>query len=71
MAILQIDMKLPKYPYRLLTPHRKDSLFSQHLFDYEGIPLVYISEKIAKEKDLDNEDIVIVKNDKGRARGKG
>ena len=70
MAILQCDMKLPKYPYRLITPHRKDSLFSQHLFDYEGIPLVYISKKIAKEKDLDNEDIVIVKNDKGSIEAK-
>lgn len=64
MPVLSNNKLDSVYPYRLLTPHGKDTLFGQHLLDYDGIPIVFTSQSIADKNSLKSGDIVIVKNDK-------
>lgn len=37
-----------EYPLRLLTPHYRDSLFSQHFMDLSGISKLFVSKEIMK-----------------------
>ncbi len=64
MPVLSKKIISKDYPYRLITPHPKNTLFTQHLLDYDDLPIIYISRSLAKEKRLNNGDIVIVKNEK-------
>lgn len=47
---------------RLLTNHHKDTLFSQHFMDKEGISQAYINSKMACEIDIKNKEIVKLKS---------
>lgn len=47
-----------EYPLRLITPHFKDSLFSQHFIDIDGISKIYVSDSIMKKFDL-NEKVKV------------
>lgn len=49
----------------LLTNHTRDSLSSQHMMDEEGISIAYINENMAKELNLNNDEIVILKSNNG------
>ena len=49
----------------LLTNHTRDSLSSQHMMDEEGISIAYINENMAKELDLNNDEIVVLRNENG------
>ena len=48
--------------FRLITNHSKDTLFSQHYMDKEGISKCYINEYMAKNINVYNEEVVILKN---------
>ncbi|MGG7142703.1 molybdopterin-dependent oxidoreductase [Clostridium nigeriense] len=50
----------------LLTNHTRDSLSSQHMMDKEGISVAYINEKMAKKLNLNNNEIVTLKNKNGK-----
>lgn len=58
-----IDLKENKF--RLLTNHSKDTLFSQHMMDKEGLSKAYINESMAKKLGLSNLDIVKLKSKNG------
>lgn len=58
-----IDLKENKF--RLLTNHSKDTLFSQHMMDKEGLSKAYINESMAKGLGLSNLDIVKLKSKNG------
>ncbi|MDQ0151003.1 molybdopterin-dependent oxidoreductase [Eubacterium multiforme] len=58
-----IDLKENKF--RLLTNHSKDTLFSQHMMDKEGLSKAYINESMAKNLGLSNLDIVKLKSQNG------
>ncbi|MCF0149284.1 MAG: molybdopterin-dependent oxidoreductase [Clostridium sp.] len=49
----------------LLTNHTRDSLSSQHMMDKEGIAIAYINENMAKNLNLNNDEIVTLKSEKG------
>ena len=49
----------------LLTNHTRDSLSSQHMMDKEGIAIAYIYENMAKNLNLNNDEIVTLKSEKG------
>lgn len=50
--------------FRLLTNHHRDTLFSQHFMDKEGISKAYINSKMAKILNLIDGDIVKLKSKK-------
>jgi len=51
---------------RLISGHFKDSLFSQHFLDIEGISKAYINENMSKLYDLENGDKAILTSEKGQ-----
>ncbi len=48
--------------FRLITNHSKDTLFSQHYMNKEGISKCYINEYMAKNINVYNKEVVILKN---------
>ena len=54
-----------KYSLRLLTPHPKNSLHSQHFAFEDGKPIAYISENTLKAQGFENNQLVKVKSKYG------
>lgn len=48
--------------FRLLTNHHSDTLFSQHYMEKKGISQAYINEKMAINIDIENKEVVSLKN---------
>ncbi|MFR9241620.1 MAG: molybdopterin-dependent oxidoreductase [Clostridium baratii] len=55
---------------RLLTNHGRDSLSSQHFMDIEGISNAYINKKLATKKDINDNEVVILKSENGSIKVK-
>jgi len=60
-------------PYRLLTPHSKYGIHSQfqnidYMEEFNNEPVVYINPALAKEKDINDGDMVLVYNKVGREK---
>lgn len=67
--ITSIEVKeLSKNRFTLLTNHSKDTLFSQHFMDEEGISKAYINEKMAKNLEIDDNAYVVLKSDNGEIK---
>lgn len=48
--------------FRLLTNHHRDTLFSQHYMDKNGISEAYINENMAIKMNIENKEVVSLKN---------
>ena len=59
-----------KESFKLLTNHTSESLSSQHMMDKEGISTAYINENMAKEFNIIDEEIVLLKNKNGEIKVK-
>ncbi|MGL4568345.1 MAG: molybdopterin-dependent oxidoreductase, partial [Fusobacteriaceae bacterium] len=57
--------EIEKYPYRFLTPHYKNSLFSQHFMDVEGRSKLYVSWETLKKGNFQEGESVKISSDKG------
>ncbi|WP_053986027.1 molybdopterin-dependent oxidoreductase [Niameybacter massiliensis] len=51
--------------FRLLTNHSRDSLFSQHFMDRDGIAKAYINSKMAKRHEFEDGEIIYLESEKG------
>ncbi|WP_024614093.1 molybdopterin-dependent oxidoreductase [Clostridium sp. Ade.TY] len=51
--------------FRLLTNHSRDTLFSQHMMDKEGISKAYINENMAEKLSITNNEKVTLKSENG------
>ncbi|MGL5243648.1 MAG: molybdopterin dinucleotide binding domain-containing protein, partial [Sarcina sp.] len=60
-----IDNSNSKYRFRLLTNHSRDSLFSQHFMDKEGMAQAYINDKEALSLNLENKEKVVLQSKNG------
>lgn len=56
--------------FKLLTNHTNESLSSQHMMDKEGISIAYINENMARQFNISDEEIVILKNKNGEIKVK-
>lgn len=57
-----------EYSLRLITPHHKDSIHSQHMMDNDGLPEVFINERCRETKGFSDGDVVIVQSKHGKIR---
>lgn len=59
-----------KYNLRLLTPHFKNSLHSQHFAFEDDIPTVYVNEKTLKKSSIEGNEIVKIESKYGEIEAK-